>query len=381
MSTPVIPGYLEHYAEPQTASYAKQVTQQYQHALVVPIYDEQEDCLAQVLQHQDGQNCLVIAVVNAPKDAPTDALVRTKSLLRKVADHAPVDVLLVDGVTEPFNPKAGVGLARKLGTDIATALFAQGNIESPWLLQTDADAELPMGYFSTEMPPTGAVVFAHEHHSDDSQLHQAASLYDRHMTYYVDGLTYAGSGYAYPTLGSTIAVHAQSYAAVRGYPKRNAAEDFYLLNKVAKIAGVTPIMSPRIRIRARHSHRMPFGTGPALSVICQNLTTDPSGAFYQSYHPASFELLRNTLNYFNSFANDAAVAAKPIADMLETLGFAKLQRSIFEQYHSTTRRLEVLHQWFDAGKTLRFIHLARAYYPDQPLLDTLAQQPFTESNT
>ena len=46
------------------------------------------------------------------------------------------------------------------------------------------------------------------------------------MSYYVAGLAMAGSGYAHHSLGSTIAVHAKSYAAVRGYPKRSAGEDF-----------------------------------------------------------------------------------------------------------------------------------------------------------
>ena len=173
-------------------------------------------------------------------------------------------------------------------------------------------------------------------------------------------------------------MHAQSYAAVRGYPKRNAAEDFYLLNKVAKIAGVTRLTSPIVRVAARTSHRVPFGTGPALAEICQGLITDPSGTFYQSYHPASFGLLRETLNYFEVFAVKASTAAQPIANILDILGFTKLQPAIFEQYHTTTRRLEILHQWFDAGKTLRFIHLARTYYPDQPLLHTLAQNPFNK---
>ena len=39
----------------------------------------------------------------------------------------------------------------------------------------------------------------------------AASLYDAHMQFYVQALAANGSAHAYPTLGSTIAVHAESY--------------------------------------------------------------------------------------------------------------------------------------------------------------------------
>ncbi|GIR63469.1 MAG: hypothetical protein CM15mP68_1350 [Pseudomonadota bacterium] len=62
-----------------------------------------------------------------------------------------------------------------------------------------------------------------------------------------------GSAYAYPTLGSTISVHAQSYARVRGYPKRNAGEDFYLLNKLNKLHPVQVLQQPVIEVQARLS--------------------------------------------------------------------------------------------------------------------------------
>ena len=64
------------------------------------------------------------------------------------------------------------------------------------------------------------------------------------MSYYVAGLAMAGSRYAHHSLGSTIAVHAKTYAAVRGYPKRSAGEDFYLLNKICKLAPVERLAGP-----------------------------------------------------------------------------------------------------------------------------------------
>ena len=84
------------------------------------------------------------------------------------------------------------------------------------------------------------------------------------MSYYVAGLAMAGSRYAHHSLGSTIAVHAKTYAAVRGYPKRSAGEDFYLLNKICKLAPVERLAGPALSIEARISARVPFGTGPAL---------------------------------------------------------------------------------------------------------------------
>ena len=63
-------------------------------------------------------------------------------------------------------------------------------------------------------------------------------LYEYSLRYYVAGLTYAQSPYAFHTIGSTMAVNAEHYASVRGFPRREAGEDFYLLNKLAKVGSV-----------------------------------------------------------------------------------------------------------------------------------------------
>ena len=374
--------YLANYAEPQTSTYASQVNRQYARALVIPMYDEASDCVTDVLRHHTTRtiaDTLVIAVVNAPDDAAPAPLARTRALLRKLATLNPQNLLVVDCVSPGLvlATKSGVGLARKIGSDIALQLYAQGSIRSPWIYQTDADAVLPVSYFETHLKGAGAVVFAHAHTSPDPQMACAARLYDLHMDHYLQGIKDAGSKYAYPTLGSTIVVHAKAYASVRGYPKRNAAEDFYLLNKVAKVAGVVYAADIQVTLQARASSRVPFGTGPALTEICAGLQVDPSGSFYLSYHPASFTLLADVLRYLDGFAEDLGAPTKQRAQteklvaILATLRFDKVRHTITTKYSSTTRRREILQQWFDAGKTLRFIHEARRFYADQSLLHSL----------
>ena len=84
----------------------------------------------------------------------------------------------------------------------------------------------------------------------------------------------------------------EAYAAVRGMPKREAAEDFYLLNKIAKQG---PVVRPRldpIRIAQRTSTRVPFGTGAATGKISNQLR---EGTEFCMYCPESFSLLRDLL--------------------------------------------------------------------------------------
>ena len=74
--------------------------------------------------------------------------------------------------------------------------------------------------------------------TEDPALSHATLIYELTMHHYVLHLQAIGSPYAFHTLGSSCVIHSHAYAAVRGMPLRNAAEDFYLLNKLAKVGPV-----------------------------------------------------------------------------------------------------------------------------------------------
>ena len=353
--------YLGGYAEAAAPDPPEQI---YDFALIVPMFDEHPDALAQLLQHNAHLNILVIAVINAPVSASNDERERTELLLQTAPVICPVDCWVIDAVSQPLPTQQGVGLARKIGNDAACALWLAGQLACPWLYQCDADSVLPANYFSSELPDRGAVVFAHHHNSRDPLLQRAAVLYERHMQHYVRGLQQAGSPYAYPTLGSTLAIHLQDYALVRGFPKRSAAEDFYLLNKVAKVSQVTCKPEVTVSIQARLSQRVPFGTGPALEKIIHGLEQDPSGAFYTTYHPDSFKLLSTALQQLQTIAAGGELADDRAGSLLRALGIEELLSKLRAKYPTTEQRIVMLTQWFDAGKTLRFSHLARKYYAD-----------------
>ena len=141
-----------------------------------------------------------------------------------------------------------------------------------------------------------AAVFPFRHEpSPDPHVTRATALYELSLRYYVAGLAWAGSPYAFHTLGSIFAVTTDAYAAVRGFPRRDAAEDFYLLNKAAKIGNVARVASAPVRIRSRVSDRTPFGTGA--SVGRATMTTER--VFYA---PECFVGLRSVLESLSSLA-------------------------------------------------------------------------------
>ena len=393
--------YLADYAEPearallagssQTADVlgpALERDDRWQGCLVVPAFDESLEALQQQIDALAATQVLLILVINAPQNASAEALARTQDLFRQVTAARHAHVIVVDRVSAPWrlNPKHGVGLARKIGTDLALALIEQGRIRSPWILQTDADVALPPTYTdllheASPQIPSGVKIFPHTHFSGDPTLHFAAQLYDQHMDYYVAGLRAAGSPYAHHSLGSTIAVHAVTYAAIRGYPRRSAGEDFYLLNKARKIAPIEALAEPLLTIQARLSERVPFGTGPALRDIVATLQSDPSGGSYLSYHPKCFEALGSAIRALDHWAKEPAVTLDADIDQrLSELGFDRFKKNLAKQPTTSAKRQQSVHDWFDGLKTLQFIHGMQSTWPDCPLQRTLAQSPeFSQS--
>ena len=365
-------GYLERYAEPEIER-VPELTTHYDHVLVVPCFDEAPNCLVDVVENLTAR-VLVIAVINTPTNATPEQANRTRthwcaltgntddaSALTALTQHA--DVLAIDRTLpdHPIPKRQGVGLARKIGADVALACIRRGAVRSPWIYLTDADARLPSDYFTPPPPAAGCLVYPFRH-SMPPAIAERVGRYELHLRYYVNRLQSAGSPYGYHTLGSTIAIRADVLEAVRGVPKRNAAEDFYLLNKSAKVAPIYVPATQPIELAGRVSHRVPFGTGPALA----NMNMAES---YTSYAPESFELLAEALRYIESLGETPL--SRETKAVLSGLGFQAFIASARRQYKRPETLRKALHQWFDAFRSLRFVHEARHFHPDVPLSDSL----------
>ena len=344
--------YLRGYAEPE-AMRARSPSRTYRHVLSIPAFDEPDDFLGRLLPH-GASDLLVIVVANVPdhltrKDA---AFARTGGLLDLAGalDRARnVDVAVVDRVNAPVPTRAGVGLARKIGADIALRRIVDRRIEVPVIFSTDADAALPPGYFEAAAGAAAGWVYPFVHTSSDRDLARRALMYELSLRYYVNRLEYAGSPYAFHTIGSCLAVDATAYAKVRGFPRRNAAEDFYLLNKLAKVGWIRRLKEPVIEIEARASTRVPFGTGPGIARVPRNSNAMPG------YANATFDALKS----FYAGVAAGRMPGRPVPKLLETIRY------------QPRRDERALHTWFDAFRTLKFVHAAREEFPDAPLLDTL----------
>ena len=309
------------------------------------------------------------------------------SLFRDPAN--PRDVLLVDRFSDgrQLPVKGGVGHARKIGVDLAASLIHSERISSRWIHCTDADVHLPKTYFTcsdaVSDPKSQISVLNYPfHHSDDQQhseseqVIQATLLYELSLRYYVAGMKYAQSPYAFHTIGSTMAISATHYAKVRGFPRRAAGEDFYLLNKLAKVGSVLELDAnsecEAIEITSRKSDRVPFGTGAAVIKITD--MEEPVNDF-RFYDPLVFEMLGIWLQSWPAIWQSqstefASVLFPETADKLAgnrqalisgLLGIKTEQALVhaFKQSKSLGQFTQQMHIWFDAFRALKLIHSLR----------------------
>jgi hypothetical protein len=306
-------------------------------------------------------------------------------------------LLVVDRASEgAYLPEGqGVGLARKIGNDAVLALASTGRVKSPWLHNTDADVILPADYFdqlaSVDAGGVGAAIYAWDHRfEDDPTLAEAGRLYEISLRYYVLGLAWAGSPYAYQSMGSALAIPFQSYAAVRGFPRKNAAEDFYVLDKLAKVGEIVRLDGGRLLLEGRPSDRVPFGTGRALL----DLVGKKNGLErFRLYHPLVFAHLAQWLRVLDAVARsggslEAGLAEMPTgnpffrADLLEEalgkLGAFEAVREALGATKDARALRRRLHEWFDAFRTLKLVHALRdAGLPSMDWRQALTEAPFT----
>jgi len=382
--------YLHTYSEWET-NLARAFPVNFWHrAVVVPVYAEDEAMLKPLLDSleksskQHELRTLTIIVLNAKENSSelildlnaTVSKFLTSYPNQKITDIPPthlikwsnhLDLYLIDRSRGKFLfPSTwGVGHARKIGCDLAVALWHRGLIASPIIRTTDADARVSPNYLL--YPEAGENLYTfgyYQYRHENLEFHPELELYEMYLRYYYQGLRSANSPYAFHALGSTLFFSVYAYATVRGFPKRQAGEDFYFLNKLVKLspAPQTKIEHPSIvHLAARTSDRVPFGTGRAMQEIAEILLDEEE---YLVFHPETFSILKNLLTVSKHFLNNldetqllAHLSILP-SFVKEVLERQKILQSLWS-YVACSSDLETRErqwlQWFDGLKTLQFL--------------------------
>ncbi len=179
-----------------------------------------------------------------------------------------------------------------------------------------------------------------------------------------------------------MALRHRAYCEARGFPKRAGGEDFYLLNKLAKLGCVREVSAVVITLEARLSDRVPFGTGPAVGKILA--LEDPAQFTY--YAPEVFGALKTWLcqiprvwTALQNRADPLAGLALHIRQALAAAGVENLWVHLINQVASAEQCERAVHQWFDGFQTLKFIRRVQATaFPARPLNEVLSAAEFMQ---
>jgi len=279
------------------------------------------------------------------------------------------------GIVDAASPRkmlsekdGGVGLARKVGMDAVLNILEYTSKSKKLILTTDADCTLEPNYLTEVVNQfnrgdlSAAVVnFRHDISGNDI-LTEAIICYETFLRYYVLGLKYAGSPYAFHTIGSTMVCDYESYMKVEGMNKRKAAEDFYFLEKLAKNVNIESIGSTTVYPSKRGSWRVPFGTGQRVNRFLSKIQNE-----YTLYDPGSFNVLKEWLEVLNSpgktdieFYLNGAKEIHP--ELVRFLYFQNFEPNMINILRNSKTEAQLKIQksrWFDGFLTLKFIHHLR----------------------
>ena len=365
----VIPALAEKEALFHTlASLARNGENELKHSLVLCVINNRPSPFATTEDIRNNLETMMIMKDMIKGDLPDHRLADTNitALVQEIKAR-PLRLAFIDASSPGYElpRKGGVGHARKIGMDKALTLLDSHRHGKKWIFCLDADTLVDSNYLSSlrnhfeRFSPPGAVVAFSHRIPEDRRLAAGICCYEIFLRYYVLGLGWAGSPYAFHTIGSTMACTAAAYTAVRGMPCRQAGEDFYFMNKLAKIGSLGYIRDTTVYPSARPSGRVPFGTGRRMLRFLE-------GAHEENliYDPRVFSVLKAWLEEFarepDSSGNDllarAALISPQLHSFLDRYEFA----AVWERIRGANCRHEYLtrqfHGWFDGFKTLKLIH-------------------------
>ena len=334
----------------------------YSAVVVIPVLAELNNIPKTLasLSRVDGEFGILL-VINNRADEQAQRIRKNQELLENLRagnfNHIN-DLMWIDcsSETKELAPDRGVGLARRIGMDSALPLLKENGL----LFSLDADCFVEANYLNaakdTLTEPIDAGCFHFKHQKAQSPETQAGiEAYENYLTHYVDALNMANSPYAFPAIGSIIAVTAKAYILADGMPlKRQAAEDFYFLQNVAKHCPIKTMPST-VYPSARLSSRTPFGTGQQMIEFTTNQASK------DCFSNQAFIELKQLLEEIIDHIDQAKLKLTDLEisnysrQTLDEIGFTSFWEKLQLNYQTTPQKLTAFHRWFDALKTLKYI--------------------------
>lgn len=404
MDKNVIAKYLNNYAENEI-NFIPEIHKKWDNLISIPCYNEYHEMIDLLDNNLPKivKNTLVVININANEKSDRSVFDTNNKLIQYIKSNSDInvehtddlmtflkyknyDILLIDKTNNNrfFGEKFGVGLARKIGADISLKLINKGIVKSNWIKTTDADVKLSENYIHISPSKEYSAITYTFYHNDLQTNSQglALQLYEIYLRYYYLGLIYAKSPYAFHTVGSSMSISAEHYAKVRGFPKkREAAEDFYMLNKLAKTGKIYRDKTSIINIKGRESNRVPFGTGASMNKISHLLDIKEQ---YYIYNPLVFDVIKHIYYIFHNFISNRSlesiehlISENDLNDLFKEFELREMMNNCLSLSKDSKIIQGHINNWFDAFKILKIInYLSRNNYPQLVWSEALKKASF-----
>jgi hypothetical protein len=401
MTKPLFNQYLRHFAASDKWRMIGSPDQNVSQVVVIPAYAEREMLFSTLVSlarnHPESlQFSFVLCVINNKKKSPDEVKannLQTIEYLRLLVERKSFHIVEKDlkkslqficdaglklgyidassSENEIPDDDGGVGMARKIGMDMALRILQKSISKRKLILSLDADTLVQENYLSAVnnffSRNVKTAIVAYKHLEPQINEEKAAIYcYEIFLRYWTLGLQYAKSPYAFHSIGSTIICSDDAYLTVRGMNRREAGEDFYFLNKLAKIGAIEYIKKTCVYPSARVSLRVPFGTGKRIQRFLAGIQEE-----HLLYNPRIFGILGQWLSLMEQHLLDeeqvimkkAGLVDPLLVSFLNDCNFALKWSRIRRNFRDEDNLINNFHSWFDGFKTLKLInYLSRKSY-------------------
>lgn len=332
--------------------------------VAIPAMDELQE-LPLTLQDLAAQQCQtpfeIYICVNQPdaywqEDEKRAVCLRNQELLSYLKSFSALPLHVLDYASPGKGWKGknhGVGWARKV---LFENILEEAHNEDI-IISLDADTRVKPGYLQSiadnfaEHPDFPALAVPYYHPLTGDEMRDRAILrYEFYMRNYAINLLRIGSPYGFTALGSAIAMRAGALHKIGGITPLKSGEDFYLVQKMRKMAPIGLYNEETVYPAARYSTRVDFGTGPAMLKGSQG-TWDS----YPIFHHTLFEPTDETYRVLDQlFIKDLQ---NPFLDFLQSN--AKTENSLWDSIRQNVKDLphfiQAFHEKADGLRILQFL--------------------------
>ncbi|MDD4379053.1 MAG: glycosyltransferase [Dysgonamonadaceae bacterium] len=308
--------------------------------VVIPCFNEKKPTVtlnSLIECNSPGVNTQVVIVINSTVQSNKKAIQQNRETYQEVLKFSKTfsthRLHFVPIIVENLPKKhGGVGLARKIGMDLAVDHFYKTNNPEGILISLDADCTVSKNYlrdiyeaFQNKKVRCTIHNFHHRTEDNNETIEKAIREYEGYLRYFEKSLKYTGFPYYYHTIGSAFAVTADAYVCAGGMGRQQGGEDFYFLHKIFPMGKVAVLDNVFVYPMARFSERVPFGTGPAL----QKIIAEPDGRI-KVYSMDAFAALKEFFDKIDLFFKQPENAVAEIITLLHPSLQEFIQRNNME---------------------------------------------------